>query len=119
MFVTRFNQLPSIAVIIQIDVSKAYKLITEQLREQVIQIHQFNMFDHNEQKCYFTVTLFELSNNRIIELGSDYAEVLYTAAQYDWMAMLLKDLSACKAEIEITETKTAQVIGFARAAEMN
>jgi hypothetical protein len=119
LFVTRFRRLPSVGVITQIDVTQAYAFINEKMSDQIIDVHQANMFDHNEGKTYFNMTILELRNNRMIELGNGYVEVMYTNAHYEWAKVLLEDLAAFKVETGVVEEKAPTVIGFARAMEMN
>jgi hypothetical protein len=119
LFLQRFKEVPSVGVVTHIDSTRAYAFLSERLGQQVVNVHQLNMFDHNEQDCYFTMTIFELANKRMIELGNGYAEVLYTRHQYEWAMALLKDLATCKVEIEAVEVKAPTVVGFARAFDMN
>lgn len=119
LFISRYKELPSIGVITQIDVTKAYAFLTERFRDEITDIHQATMFDHNEGSLYFNITIFELTNKRIIELGNGYAEVIHTKAHRDWTSALLKDLATCKTEADLVGEKTPTVIGFARAMQMN
>jgi hypothetical protein len=119
LFVARFKEVPSVGVITQVDSCKSYALITERLGHQIVDAHQLNMFDHNEGGCYFTMTIFELADRRMIEIGNGYVEIMYTRPHYEWAMSLLKNLAACKIETEQAEAKAPTVIGFARAMEMN
>lgn len=119
LFVTRFKTLPSVSAITQIDVTKAYAFITEKLKDQITCLYQANMFDHNEGKTYFNMSIIELKNKRIIELGTGYVEVIYTNAYYDWVQVLLSELAMFRIETKAVEEKAPIIVGFARAMEMN
>lgn len=119
LFMTRFKEIPSIGVITEVDVTKAYAFITKTFGFEITDIHQATMFDYNEGSSYFNVTIFELRDKRMIELGNGYAEVFYTKLSRDWATALIKDLAECKIEMDVNRVKAPTVIGFARAMEMN
>lgn len=119
LFMIRFKKVPSVGVITQIDVTAAYAFISEKMSNQLVDIHQSNMFDHNEGRAFFNLTVLELTNMRMIELGNSYVEVVYTRAHYEWAKAMLLDLAAFKIELDSAEEKVPAVIGFARAMEMN
>ena len=73
-------------------------------------------FDHYEQKIFFNNTVFVLTQNRMIELGKGYAQILHTPKDYIWSNNLMKEL----AKFKIAETPVqTQIVGFARQSEMN
>lgn len=119
LFLTRFYKVPSVTVLTQIHVADVYAFITEKMRNEIVDIHQANMFDHNAGKCYFNVTIVELSNTRMIELGNDYVEVLYTNPHFGWATSVVREFASFKIETDMVETKAPTVIGFARAMQMN
>jgi len=119
MFVTRFGALPNVSVITQIDITSAYEFITSRLGEQVRNVYQANMFDHNAGESFFQVTIIELTNKRLLELGPGYVEVLHNGAHFEWAKLLLLDLAAFKLETNVVEEKAPTIVGFARAMEMN
>lgn len=118
LFATRFNKLPNVAVITQVDATQAYALVTERLGNDIADIFQTNMYDHNESRMYFTMTIMVLANKRMIEIGNGYVEILYTSGDYAFATDLVKELAACRIEETIEVTRTP-IIGFARTAEMN
>jgi len=119
LFAQRFNQLPNVAVITQVDATQAYALISEKLDYDVIDVYQTNMFDYDESKLYFTMTIIVLANNRMIEIGNGYVEVLYGSSDYAFAQNITKDLAACRIVETVEVTRTPTIIGFARTAEMN
>jgi len=113
LFATRFKALANISLIKHIDTSKAYALVMENFGNEITAIHQFNTFDYDEKKVMFNLTIFVLKNKRIIELGYDYAEILYTGNHYKWANALLSNL----ADFRVTDR--IKVIGFVNSELMN
>jgi LPS O-antigen subunit length determinant protein (WzzB/FepE family) len=113
LFAIRFKALANISLIKHIDTSKAYAMIMENFRNEITAVHQFNTYDYNEKKALFNLTIFVLKNKRIIELGYDYAEILYTSKHYKWADALLSNL----ADFRVTER--TKVIGFVNSELMN
>jgi hypothetical protein len=119
LFTMRFNQVPCITVITQIDVTAAYAFVIQKAGAETLNIYQSNQFDHNEGRSFFNMTIVELRNNRMVELGSNYVEVYYTPADHDWARTLIGDLAAFRIEAELAADKAPTIIGFARAMELN
>jgi hypothetical protein len=113
LFATRFNALANISLIQHIDTSRAYTLVMEKFGNEMTAVHQYSTFDYNKNKALFNVTIFVLRNKRIIELGYDYAEILYTGKDYNWANALLSDLANFRA------TERTKVIGFVNSEVMN
>ena len=107
-FVSRFKRLANIAFIKDIDVTKGYALIMENFADEVIEVYQYSSFDYTENKALFNMTIFVLTGNRMIELGYDYAEVLFTNDQYSWANGLLASLANCRM------AERTKVMGFIR-----
>ena len=113
LFATNFNTLADICLIKYIDISKAYALIMEGFGNDIVAIHRYNTFDYNESKVMFNMTIFVFRNERIIELGYDYAEILYTGKDYTWANALLGDLANFRVE------DRTKVIGFVNSEVLN
>jgi hypothetical protein len=107
-FVSRFKTLANISFIRDIDVTKAYALIMESFGADVTEVYQYSSFDYAENKVLFMMTIFVLRDKRIIELGYDYAEVLFTNDHYSWANDLLASLSDCRM------AERTKVMGFIR-----
>ena len=112
-FVTKFNALPNIGLIKDIDTCKAYALIMANFENEITAVYQYNTFVYNENSALFIITIFVLKNKRIIQLGYDYAEILYTGRHYKWTNDLLGDLANFRI------TGRTKVVGFANAEVMN
>ena len=113
LFATKFKALANVSVMKEIDSTKAYALVKKKFDNEITAVYQYNTFDYSESKALFNVTIFVLSDERIIELGYDYAVVLYTGRNYSWTTNLLAELATCRAAARTT------VIGFANAEVMN
>jgi len=113
LFVTRFKSLANIGMIRFTDSTKAYAVIMEKFSNEITEVYQYNSFDYYENKTLFYVTIFVLKNKRIVEIGFDYTEILYTNNHYSWANALLSDLANCRME------ERTKVMGFARSEVMN
>ncbi len=119
LFAMRFNKLPNVAVITQVDATQAYALITEKLNTDVVDIFQTNMFDYEESRMSFTMTILVLANSRMIEIGNGYVEVMYASSDYAFAQNLLQELATCRIVETVEVVKSPTIIGFARNAAMN
>jgi hypothetical protein len=120
LFVARYGKLPSIGVITHVDATAAFALVNDSLAAEVVDIHQLNMYDHDEARACFSVTILELTGVRMIEIGNGYVELLHTSTHYAWAMQLLQNLAECKIDTEpVEEARAPTIIGFARAMEMN
>jgi hypothetical protein len=109
-----FNRVPCVSFIGEMDTGKAFDFIQSTYRYQVTGIYQHNYFDHDKRQFFFNNTLFVLKNKRLIELGNNYCQVLYTKDQFDWGQTMIKELSV----FHLTGD-TNKVIGFATSNHVN
>lgn len=113
LFATKFNALANVSVMKEVDSTKAYAFVTKKFANEITAVYQYNTFDYTKNKALFTVTIFVMRNERIIELGYDYAVLLYTGKDYPWANNLLAELVACRV------AERTKVIGFANQQVMN
>ena len=113
-YTLHFNKVPCISFIGELDAGKAFDFIQNTYRLHVKGIYQHSYFDHDKRQFYFNNTLFVLKNKRMIELGSNYCQVLHTKDEYDWGYTMIKELSV----FHVTGDAN-KVIGFARTNNMN
>ena len=119
-YVTRFDRMPCLSFIGELDVTKAFAYMNEEYRSEIVNVYQHSYFDHKEQKMFFNNTVFVLTDNRMIELAGNYAQVLHTDRQYNWANGLLEALKVFRAEPEpVVAEQTRTVIGFARQETLN
>jgi energy-coupling factor transporter ATP-binding protein EcfA2 len=69
----------------------------------VIGIYQRNYFNWQRQKQEFVTTIFKLENKVMIELESEYAEILYTNKNYDYATKLIEAFTTFKASEKVEE----------------
>lgn len=108
LYALEFDAVSSVSFIGDIDTSKAFTLINETLRNEIVSTHQHSFYDHNEGRMFFNNTVFVLTNQRMIELGNNWCQVLHTQSQHGWANDLIKSLSAYRI------VNNEPVIGFAR-----
>jgi len=111
-YVIKFNEVPCVSFISELDTGKAYEFITDRFQNQVKGIYQHNYFDHDKQQFFFNNSVFVLGNKRMIELGNNFCHVLHNNKQYNFGNELVKELSAFRVTAE--NMKENRVIGFAR-----
>jgi hypothetical protein len=87
--------------------------ISDTLKGDIVTTYQHSYFDHNEQKMFFNNTIYVLSNQRMIELGNNWCQVLHTQHQYNWANSLIESLAPFRI------VNHEPVIGFARHSTAN
>lgn len=112
-FAAKFKAVANVSIIKEIDATRAYELVMKSFGKEVTVIHKFNTFNYDVNAAVFNVTIFVLKNKRMIELGQEYAVLLYTSADYGWANDLMAELAKCRI------TSRTNVIGFANAQAMN
>jgi hypothetical protein len=112
-YTIEFNIVPCVTFIGELDITKAYAYINEQLSANTVAVYQHAYFDHGEKEVLFNNTILVLKDNRMIELGPNYCQILHTTIQYAWARHLVKELAAFR----VVQQEPA--IGFARQTTMN
>ena len=119
-FVKRFKTIPTISVITEVDSTAAYALIKGRLGEQILDAYQLCRYDYESGKAQFLVTVLVLSGDRMIEIGTEYVELLHRLTEGEWANELLAALAECRTMPAVeAEDKAPTVIGFGRSIEMN
>ena len=113
-YTVEFNRVPCISFIGELDTSKVFDFVQSTYRNQLKGIYQHNYFDHDKRDFLFNNTLFVLKNKRLIELGNNHCQVLYTKDQHGWGQTMIKELSVFHVTGDVNK-----VIGFARSNNMN
>lgn len=108
LYALEFDEIGCVTFIGELDTSKAFAFINENMRSGIVSTYQHSYFDHNEQKMFFNNTIFVLRDKRMIELGNNYCQVVHTQHQYNWANGLVNNLSAFRIK------SNEPVIGFAR-----
>lgn len=113
LFAVKFNEPANVSLIRDINTSGAYAFITENLKNEILCVYQYNTFDYDEGAQLFNSTIFILNDKRIIALGMNYAEVFYTGKNFAWAGGLLADLASFR------NAGRPGVIGFTRRERAN
>lgn len=108
LYALEFDAVSCVSFIGEIDPTKAFALINEKLKNDIVTVYQHSYFDHNEKKIFFNNTIFVLTNNRMIELGNNWCQALHTQEQHGWANAVIEELS----QFRIVNNEPA--IGFAR-----
>jgi hypothetical protein len=112
-YVMRFNVIPCIAYLGELDTASAFPVLEERLRSLVVDMYQHSYFDYHEGSMFANNTLFVLKEKRMVEITDSFCQVLHTPRQYGWGRDLLKELAAFKA------VKEPRIIGFATNHDLN
>ena len=113
LYALEFDAVSCVSFIGEVDTTKAFALINEKLKNEIVSVYQHSYFDHNGKKMFFNNTIFILKNKRMIELGNNWCQFLHTTEQHGWANALIEELS----QFRIVNKEPA--IGFARQAVAN
>ncbi|MGB4843329.1 MAG: AAA family ATPase [Ferruginibacter sp.] len=96
-YVREYKATPCISFINNLDVAKAYEYIKKGFAGKVMAIYQRNYYSWQREKMESSTTVFKLANQVMIELGDDYAEILFSNKNYGYANDLVKLFSTYKA----------------------
>jgi len=96
-YVREFNATPCISFINNLDAAKAFEYINKGNAGKVLGIYQRNYYSWQHKQQEFSYTVFKLSNKVMIELGDDYAEVLFGNNNYEYASKLMEVFTTMKA----------------------
>jgi len=112
LYTMLYREIPNVVFVGSIDTTKAFAHVDVLFKIDTLRIYQHCFFDHEKDGLLFNNTIFILKNERIIELGGDFAHVLHGPNDWRWANKLIPELAAFRKETE----KARPVIGFARSA---
>jgi len=95
-YMQEYSRTPCINFISNIDVSKAYEYVANGNAGRVLAIYQRTYYNWQHKQLEFSATVFKLANKVMIELGNDYAEILFDNNNYSYATALVDALSAYK-----------------------
>ena len=98
LFVKQFSCLPCTSLINRIDVTKAFAYIRKGDHGRVVSIYQNTYYEWKQGEQVFNKSILVLENKILVELGSDYAELLFANDKYDDAEKIVNALVAFKAE---------------------
>lgn len=96
-YVREYNATPCISFINNLDTEKTYGYINKGFAGKVLAIYQRNYYSWQRERMEFGTTVFKLQNEVMIELGDEYAEILFGNKSYAYANELVKLFSTYKA----------------------
>ncbi|MBC7935256.1 MAG: AAA family ATPase [Rhizobacter sp.] len=91
-----FNKVPVISYINDVDITAAFAYINDNRKNDIVNIYQYLHYNRKEERQEFTRTFFEMKNGMLVELGNNYAEILYGPDLYDEAKELVTILAQIK-----------------------
>ena len=113
LYALEFDAVSCVSFIGELDTTKAFGLINEKLKNDIVRVYQHSWFDHSEKKMFFNNTIFVLTNKRMVELVNNWCQFLHTPEQHGWANAFIEELS------QFRIVNNEPVIGFARQAVAN
>ena len=95
-----FNRVPCISYISNIDVTKAFDYINAGNCGEVRGIYQYTWYNWQKKQLEFSKTVFKLGNRVMIELGHDYAEILFAETNYAFAGGIVDKLKDFEAPVK-------------------
>lgn len=89
-YMQEFKQVPCISYISNIDVTKAFNYLKEGNGGKVNGIYQYTWYNWQKKQLEFSKTVFKLGNRVMIELGHDYAEILFDETNYAFACNIIE-----------------------------
>jgi len=72
LYALEFDAVSCVSFIGELDTTKAFALLSENFKNDIVAVYQHSYFDHSEKKMFFNNTIFVLTNKRMIELGNNW-----------------------------------------------
>ncbi len=92
-----FNKVPCISFVNSIETNKVFAYINEGNAGRVLAVYQRNWYNWQMNRQQFSKTIFTLSGGIMIEVGDEYAEILYDNNSYDAANKLIAIFAGMKA----------------------
>ncbi len=96
-YVQLYRRVPCISFINSIDTQNVYQYIRDGKAGKVLQVYQRTYYNWTQQRQEFSTTLFILANKTMIEMGDEYAEILFSDNRYAYAKELMEVFKNMKA----------------------
>jgi hypothetical protein len=96
-YLHEYGTLPCKKFVKHIDVEKAYQYLSNGNAGKVMAIYQNEHYHWQQQEQVFSCAIFKMQSNMLIELGPDYAEILFDQTQYAEADQLLAQFVTLRA----------------------
>jgi hypothetical protein len=113
LYTMEFDRVPCMTYIGSVSAADVFRHIKTSMRDAIRTTYQHNYYEHSESELLFNFTVIVLEEDRMIEIGPGYCQLLHGPEHYGWA----RSLAAALAEFRIVEEQPA--IGFARSHAMN
>lgn len=110
LYAEMHQALPNVSLIAEIDATAAFTFVQEHLGADLVEFRQFCRFVHDEGRSCFVMSVFILERQRIVVLGTGYAELLFGSRDFGWANALLEQLAAFRLAPASAQSNS---IGFA------
>ncbi|MEO6315975.1 MAG: AAA family ATPase [Chitinophagaceae bacterium] len=84
-----FNEVPCISYISNIDVTKAFNYLQQGNAGKVTGLYQYTWYNWQKKELEFSKTILKMGNRVMIELGHDYAEILFEQSNFLFASKLI------------------------------
>ena len=119
-YVLRFDAIPCITFIDDLDSTKIAAYVQENVDPITVATYHYSYFDYTEKKVCTNNAILVLQNRRMIEFGNNYCVLLHKSIHYEWAERFAADISQFRNEQAVASYYThTHVVGFARETEMN
>lgn len=81
-YISRFGTIPSVLFINKVDTAKILQYVQTELADELISLNQRSFYNWTDNIKQFTVSILELKGKFLIEMGPDYAEILFLQEDY-------------------------------------
>jgi len=85
LYLYYFNRLPSVNFISHVDGEKLCNVLKEKYNTQIKQVHQRHWYRKANKKYEFDRTVLVFDDNRLIDLGNDYCEMMHDGSNGEWV----------------------------------
>lgn len=92
-FMYCYQQTPCIIWVDMLNAQKALQYLKDEYGDAITGIYQYSKFERKKRKTEFSRTVLTFRDNCIVELCSDWADILYTHEDYEMANALVKELS--------------------------
>jgi len=92
-FMYCYQQPPCITWVDMLNTEKALKYLKDEYGDVITRIYQYSKYERKKRRTEFSRTVITFRDNCIVELCSDWADILYTHEDYEMANALVKELS--------------------------
>lgn len=92
-FMYCYQQPPCITWVDMLNTEKALKYLKDEYGDVITRIYQYSKYERKKRRTEFSRTVITFRDNCIVELCSDWADILYTHEDNEMANALVKELS--------------------------